>query len=94
MITLFGRYLIKIFSSKKYYNAYLKSLELEDYDIEYLPNSKLIGWNYYVHYRKKGSDDPHERLKIPFYHKSDATNFKTVYNTFREMKLREYCDGI
>lgn len=94
MITLFGRYLIKIFSSKKYYNAYLKSLELEDYDIEYLPNSKLIGNNYYVYYRRKCSDDLYERLIIPFYWHSDATSFKTEYTTFRELKLREYCHVI
>lgn len=72
----------------------MKSLELEDYDIEYQSPAKFIGNNFYVYYRRKGSDEPYERLTIPFYWYGDIIDFEINYTTFRELKLREYCDGI
>lgn len=102
-MTLLERYLVKIFSSKEYYNAYLKTSNIENCKVVYKEDIPFERWvnkegnthyNNFLYYKRKGIDNEFIRLNIPFEWSGTASDFRNNFDYYRELMIREYIDGI
>lgn len=87
IIILIKKYLIKIFNTSLYYEAWLYAQDFENYDLEF-----VLDYGFYttVSYRKKGSQDSFIQHYHKFYYKSDARDFVSENQKLHDILILEY----